>query len=75
MDAHRPIQHNLDDTFDMVGNQKVFKTPSANIAIAINELAKLPPSPVLNLVVAHLKAFIVQVNENRYAGQSPTLPL
>jgi hypothetical protein len=38
----RPIQHDLVDAFDMYGNQQVHKTPSANIAIAMNELAKLP---------------------------------
>jgi hypothetical protein len=37
-----PIQHDLADAFDMCGNQQVHKTPSANIAVAMNELAKLP---------------------------------
>jgi hypothetical protein len=37
-----PIQHDLANAFDMCGNQQVHETPSANIAIAMNELAKLP---------------------------------
>jgi len=27
------VPNNLDDAFDMVGNQQVFKTPSANVAV------------------------------------------
>jgi hypothetical protein len=37
----RPIQRDLADNFDLCGNQQVHKTPSANIAIAMNELTKL----------------------------------
>jgi hypothetical protein len=29
--------HNLNDAFDMVGNRPVFKTPSANMAVAIEK--------------------------------------
>jgi hypothetical protein len=43
----------------MCGNQQVHKTPSANIAIAMNELAKLPQSPMLDAVSAYLKAITV----------------
>jgi hypothetical protein len=32
---------NLNDAFDMVGNRPVFKTPSANVAIAIESLKRL----------------------------------
>jgi hypothetical protein len=42
IEGWRPIQCDLADAFDMCGNHKVHKTPSANIAIAMNELAKLP---------------------------------
>jgi hypothetical protein len=34
----------------------VFKTPSANIAVAMNELNKLPESPALDAIKAYLKA-------------------
>jgi hypothetical protein len=34
--------HNLNDDFDMVGNRPVFKTPSANVAVAIESLKRLP---------------------------------
>jgi hypothetical protein len=37
-----PIRHDLADVFDMCGNQQVHKTPSANIDVAMNKLAKLP---------------------------------
>jgi hypothetical protein len=33
---------NLDDAFDMVGNIPVFKTPSTNVAVAIESLKRLP---------------------------------
>ena len=32
------VPNNLDDAFDMVGNQQVFKTPSANVAVAMANL-------------------------------------
>ena len=35
-------QCNLEEAFDMVGDQPVFQTPSANLTIAFNELDKLP---------------------------------
>ena len=28
--------HNLTDTFDMVGDQPVYKTPSANVAVRLH---------------------------------------
>jgi hypothetical protein len=37
-----PIQRDLADAFDMCGNKQVHKTPSASIAVAMNELTKLP---------------------------------
>jgi hypothetical protein len=38
----RPIQSDLAYAFYMCGNQQVHKTPSANIVVTMNELAKLP---------------------------------
>ena len=35
-------QHNLEEAFDMVGDQPVYQTPNANLVIAFNELDKLP---------------------------------
>jgi hypothetical protein len=43
----------------MCDNQQVFKTPSANIAITMNELNKLPESLALDAIKAYLKATIV----------------
>jgi hypothetical protein len=37
-----PIQRDLADAFDMCSNQQVHKTPSANIVVTMNELAKHP---------------------------------
>ena len=38
----RPLQRNLDDEFVHVDGHNVYKTPSANLAMATNELARLP---------------------------------
>ena len=38
-------QRNLEEAFDMVGDQPVYQTPSANLVVAFNELDKLPHSP------------------------------
>jgi hypothetical protein len=63
--GQRDICHDLADTFDMCDNQQVFKTPSANIVVTMNELNKLPESLALDIVKAYLKAATVQVNERR----------
>jgi hypothetical protein len=49
----------------MCDNQQVFKTSSANIVVAMNELNKLSESPALEAVKAYLKAAIIQVSERR----------
>ena len=43
-DGHGPLCHqrNLEEAFDMVGDQPVYQTPSANLAVAFNKLDKLP---------------------------------
>jgi len=43
-------QHNLEEAFDMVGDQPVYQTPSANLAIAFDELDKLPHTPEVEKV-------------------------
>ena len=37
----RPLQRNLNDKFFCVDGNDVYKTPSANLAVAANELAQL----------------------------------
>ena len=37
-----PLQRNLDEEFLRVDGHDVFKTPSVNLAVATNELARLP---------------------------------
>jgi hypothetical protein len=40
---HNRLQgRNLNDAFNMVGNRLVFKTPSTNVAVAIESLKRLP---------------------------------
>ena len=44
VDGHGPPHqgHNLEEEFDMVGDQPVHQTPSANLVVAFNELKKHP---------------------------------
>ena len=61
----RQLQHNLDDEFVHVDSHDIYKTPSANLAMAANELAWLPQTPEVAKVVTMLKAAHCQVNEIR----------
>jgi len=47
----------------MVDNQQVEQTPSANLAVATHELARLPPTLEVLKIQALLKATQVQVND------------
>jgi hypothetical protein len=64
---------NLNDDFDMVGNRPVFKTPSANVAIAIESLKQLPDTLEIQNTREDLQAYLhvtmVQTNE-RVVGPS-----
>ena len=61
----RPLQRNLDDEFARVDGHDIYKTPSANLAVAANELAWLPQTLEVAKVAAMLKAVHYQVNEIR----------
>ena len=61
----RPLHRNLNEEFLHVDGHDIFKTPSANLAVAANELAHLPQTPELAKVAAMLKAAHCQVNEIR----------
>ena len=61
----RPLHRNLEEDFLRVDGHDVFKTPSTNLAVATNELARLPQTPELAKVAAMLKAAHCQVNEIR----------
>lgn len=50
------LYRNLVDEFVYVDDQMVAPTPSANLAVATNELDALAPSPQANRVKAFLKA-------------------
>ena len=47
----------------MVGDQRVYQTPNANLVVAFNELDKLPHTLEVEKVRAHIIAVQVQVNE------------
>ena len=51
-----PLQRNLNDEFVHVDGHDIYKTPSANLAVATNELAWLPQTPEITKVAAMLKA-------------------
>ena len=59
----RPLQHNLDDEFVRVDGHDIYKTPSANLPVAANELAWLPQTSKVTKVIAMLKVVHCQVNE------------
>jgi hypothetical protein len=49
---------NLNDAFDMVGNRPVFKTPSANVAVAIESLKRLPDTLEIQNIREDLQAYL-----------------
>ena len=53
------IPNNLDDGFDMVGNQQVFKTPSANVAVAMANLDRLLDTPEYQDVRSNIWAHLI----------------
>ena len=57
-DGHGPPYHqcNLEEAFDMVGDQPVYQTPSTNLTLAFNELDKLPHTLEVEKVQAHIIA-------------------
>ena len=61
----RPLQlhRDLDEEFLHIDGHDVFKTPSANLPVAANELARLLQTPELAKVATMLKAAHCQVNE------------
>ena len=59
----RPLQRNLDDEFVLVDGHDVYKTPSANLVMATNELTRLPQTLEVAKVTTMLKAAHCQVNE------------
>ena len=59
----RPLRCNLDDEFVRVDDHDVYKTPSANLAMAANKLARLEQTPEVTKVAAMVKAAHCQVNE------------
>ena len=65
VDRHGPPRQwrNLEEEFDMVGDQPVHQTPSTNLVVAFNELEKLPQTPEVEKVQAHIIAAQIHVNE------------
>ena len=61
----RPLRRNLDDKFVHVDGHDIYKTPSANLAVAANKLARLPQTSKVAKVATMLKAAHCQVNDIR----------
>jgi len=60
--------NNLDDAFDIVGNRQVFKTSSANVAVAMANLDRLPDTPEYQDVCTNIRAHLIAA-----MGQTATL--
>ena len=60
--------NNLNDAFDMVGDQPVYKTPSANVAVAMANLDRLPDTPECQGVRTSIRAHLIAA-----MGQTATL--
>jgi hypothetical protein len=58
--GHRVVR-NPNEEFVQVDGHEVLPTLSANLAVAMNKLGRLPPSPELTKATAMLKAAVVQV--------------
>ena len=58
-EQHQLVPNNLDDAFDVVGNQQVFKTPSANVAVAMANLDRLPNTPEYQGVWTNIRAHLI----------------
>ena len=61
----RSLRCNLEDKFIHVDGHDVYKTPSTNLAMAANELARLEQTLEVTTVAVMLKATHCQVNEIR----------
>jgi len=60
--------HKLGDAFDMVGDQQVYKTPSANVAVAMANLDRLPDTRECQGVRSSVRAHLIAA-----MGQTATL--
>ena len=58
-----PLARNLQQEFFMVDNQRMEQMPSANLAVATHELARLPQMPKILKIQALLKAAQALVND------------
>ena len=67
-DERQLAPHNLSDAFDMVGDQPVYKTPSANVAVAMANLDRLPDTPEYQDVRSSIRARLIAA-----MGQTTTL--
>jgi len=60
--------HNLSDAFNMVGDQQVYKMPSANVVVAMANLDRLPDTPECQGVRSSVRAHLIAA-----MGQTATL--
>ena len=60
MDEERQLApHNLSDAFDLVGDQPVYKTPSANVAVAMANLDRLRDTPEYQGIRSSIRAHLI----------------
>jgi len=62
------VPHILSDAFDMVGDQQVYKTPNANVAVAMANLDRLPDTPECQGIRSSIRAHLITA-----MGQTATL--
>jgi hypothetical protein len=53
-----PRPHDLANAFSRVGDRQVFRTPSANVAVAMANLDRLPDTPENQAVREDIKAYL-----------------
>ena len=67
----------LNNAFDRVGDKQVFRTPSANVAVAMATMQRLPNTPKIQAirddVQAYLTAAIAQTAEIANQARAPSI--
>lgn len=59
----RHVRRNLSQEFLRIDGEDIYQTPSANLAVAAHEFARMGNSPVVAKIAAMVKAAHCQVNE------------
>ena len=54
----RVLPRDLNNAFDRVGDKQVFRTPSANVAVAMATMQRLPNTPEIQAVRDDIQAYL-----------------